>query len=44
MICKNGYVTEIRFSLNGNIQNDNFYRLLKNGKNLKGGCEKGIIK
>jgi len=44
MICKKGYITELRFSLNGDIHTDSFYKLLKNGKNLKGGCDRGIVK
>lgn len=44
MICKNGYVTELRFSLNGNVYKDSFYEMLKRGKNLIGGCQKGRIK
>jgi ribonuclease T2 len=43
MKCKKGYITEIRFSLNGDINNDSFYSLLKNAKPLRGGCDKGRI-
>jgi len=43
MICKKGYVTELRFSLNGNIHNENIYNLLKKAKPLRGSCEKGRI-
>jgi len=43
MKCEKGYITELRFSLNGNINNDSFYKLLKNGKPLRGSCEKGRI-
>jgi len=44
MICQKGYITELRFALNGEITKDNFYTLLKNSKSLKGGCQKGKIK
>ena len=40
--CEKGYITEIRFSLNGNVY-DNFYKLLKNGKPFRGSCQKGKI-
>jgi len=43
MICKSGYVVELRFSLNGDIEKDSFYQMLKKGKNLIGNCEKGRI-
>jgi len=43
MICQKGYVVELRFSLNGDVNNDSFYNLLKNGKPLIGSCEKGRI-
>jgi len=43
MICNKGYVTELRFSLKGNIETETLYDLLKNAKPLRGGCEKGRI-
>ena len=43
MICNRGYVTELRFSLKGDIANDSLQTLLKNGKPQIGGCNKGRI-
>jgi len=43
MRCEKGYITELRFSLNGDIENEPFYQLLKKAKPLKGGCEEGRI-
>jgi len=43
MKCEKGYVVELRFSLNGDINDENFYNLLKHAKPLRGGCEEGRI-
>jgi ribonuclease T2 len=43
MICKKGYITELRFSLKGSIEQNSFYQLLKNAKPLRGGCTQGRI-
>ena len=43
MICQNGLITELRFSLKGDVQKENLKELLKNAKPLRGGCQKGRI-
>ena len=43
MKCQNGYVTELRFSLNGNINKESLLNLLKKAKPLRGGCQEGKI-
>ena len=43
MICKKGYVTELRFSINGDVENQNLCELMQNSKELKGGCQEGRV-
>jgi len=43
MICKKGLITEIRFSLNGDVRKDKISKLLKRGKPFRGGCQRGKI-
>jgi len=43
MICEKGYVTELRFSINGDVENQNLCELMQNAKDLKGGCQEGRI-
>ena len=45
MICKKGYVTEIRINLKGNPIKEDFYTLINNADELVGKkqCEMGII-
>jgi ribonuclease T2 len=43
MICKKGYITELRFSINGDIENENLCELMRNAKDLKGGCQEGKV-
>ena len=43
MVCKKGFVTELRFALKGEIKNSNLSQLLKEAKPLRGGCKKGKI-
>jgi ribonuclease T2 len=43
MICKKGFVTELRFSLKGDISKESLKELLKSAKPLRGGCQKGRI-
>ena len=41
--CEKGYITELRFSLNGDIHNEDIYNLLKKAKPLRGSCNEGRI-
>ena len=43
MKCEKGYITELRFSLNGDIHSENIYNLLKKAKPLRGNCNEGRI-
>ena len=43
MICVKGLITELRFSLKGEVSKNNLPALLKNAQALIGGCQKGRI-
>ena len=43
MVCKRGFVTELRFSLDGNVKKSSLKKLLSFGKPLRGGCQRGKI-
>ena len=44
MMCKDGLITELQISLDGEIsKNSDISKLLKNAKNPKGGCMKGKV-
>ena len=44
MVCKGGYITELRFSIKGDVYHDSLEKLLKSAKPLRGGCQKGRVK
>jgi ribonuclease T2 len=45
MVCKNGYITEIRINLKGNPVKEDFYNLINKADEMKGvkQCQMGII-
>ena len=43
MVCKKGLITEIRFSLKGDVRKDKISKLLKKAKPFRGGCQRGKI-
>jgi len=45
MVCKNGYITEIRINLKGDPVNEDFYKLIDKADEFKGvkQCQMGII-
>lgn len=43
MVCKKGYITELRFSINGDVESQNLCNLMQNAKPLKGGCQEGKV-
>jgi hypothetical protein len=43
MVCKKGYVTELKFSINGDVESENLCQLMQNAKDLKGGCQEGRV-
>ena len=43
LVCKGGYITEIRFSIKGDISKSSLEELQKGAKTLHGGCQRGKI-
>lgn len=43
LVCKRGYITEIRFSLKGDVSRNSLEELQKDAKPLLGGCQRGKI-
>ena len=43
MVCSRGLVTELRFSIKGDVSKSSLEKLLLQGKPLKGGCQRGKL-
>ena len=43
LVCKGGYITEIRFSIKGDVSKSSLEELQKGAKTLHGGCKRGKI-
>ncbi len=43
LVCKRGYITEIRFSLKGDVSSSSLEELQKDAKPLFGSCQRGKI-
>ncbi len=43
LVCKKGYISEIRFSLKGDISKNSLEELQQGAKSLHGGCQRGKI-
>jgi len=45
MVCKNGYITEIRINLKGDPLKEDFYNLVNKADEMKGvkQCQRGVI-
>ena len=43
LVCKRGYISEIRFSLKGDVSKNSLEELQKGAKSLRGGCQRGKI-
>ena len=43
MVCKGGYITEVRFSLYGDVSKSSLEELQKSARSLLGGCQRGKI-